>query len=212
MSCVCEREGGEEGGKEGGTEGKEEGGREGGRGEGERDRKSECEYVLPCCLLCMVPRQWTGNGGMGPGLWKRVAPIHLHLYGQDVGSVASLQNIRGREGGRQGGEREGGERREGGEGGGKEEWNRRRERESTCKCECKYVPMSGVCVCVRGSPSLPPSPLPHSLPPSGREGRGREEWMDRGRERDCKSECEIRTMSSLVLRSSPSSVIFQFDP
>ena len=39
---------------------------------------------------------------MGPGLWKRVAPIHLNLYRQDVGSVASLQNTRGREGGREG--------------------------------------------------------------------------------------------------------------
>ena len=38
--------------------------------------------------------------------------------------------------------------------------------------------------------------------------------MDRQRqgERDCKSECEYIPMSSLVPRSSPSSVIFQFDP
>ena len=44
---------------------------------------------------------------MGLGLWQRVAPIHLHLYGQDVGSVASLQNTRGREGGKEGGREEG---------------------------------------------------------------------------------------------------------
>ena len=31
-------------------------------------------------------------------------------------------------------------------------------------------------------------------------------------ERDCKSECEYVHMSSLFPRSSPSSVIFQFDP
>ena len=55
---------------------------------------------------------------MGPGLWKRVRPIHL--YGQDVGSVASLQNTRGREGGREigrGGGRVGG--RDGGREGGR---------------------------------------------------------------------------------------------
>ena len=85
-------------------------------------------------------------------------------------------------------------------------------REITCKRECKYVPMRGVCVCVcvceRESlpPSLsPPSLLPSlhlSLPPSlpgregkrsgrGREGRGREggeEWIDRGREREIVSQ------------------------
>ena len=68
---------------------------------------------------------------MGLGLWQRVAPIHLHLYGQDVGSVASLQNTRGREGGKEGGREEGrecervgeeGERgREGGKEGGERE-------------------------------------------------------------------------------------------
>ena len=90
---------------------------------------------------------------MGPALWQRVAPIHLHLSRQDVGSVASLQNTRGREGGgeerreggreggreeggREGGRREGGREEGGREGGGREggreEWNRWRERESTC--------------------------------------------------------------------------------
>ena len=55
---------------------------------------------------------------------------------------------------------------------------------STCKCESKYVPMRCVCVCVCVRESLPPSQ-------GGGEGRGREEWMDRGRgKRDCKSECE----------------------
>ena len=68
---------------------------------------------------------------MGPGLWQRVALIHFHLSGQDIGSVASLQSTRGRggregggEGGREGG-REGGmggreEGREGGREGGRE--------------------------------------------------------------------------------------------
>ena len=56
------------------------------------------------------------------GEWARIvakslAPIHIHLYGQDVGSVASLQNTRGREGRRDRG-REG--RSEGGRGGGRE--------------------------------------------------------------------------------------------
>ena len=50
---------------------------------------------------------------MGPGLWQRVALIHFHLSGQDIGSVASLQSTRGR-GGREGG---GEGRREGGMGG-----------------------------------------------------------------------------------------------
>ena len=38
--------------------------------------------------------------------------------------------------------------------------------------------------------------------------------MDEQRQgkRDCKSECEYVHMSSLFPRSSPSSVIFQFDP
>ena len=53
---------------------------------------------------------------------------HLHLYRQDVGSVASLQNTRGREGGREG-RWVGRKGREGGRGeGGREEWNRWRER------------------------------------------------------------------------------------
>ena len=70
---------------------------------------------------------------MGLGLWQRVAPIHLHLYGQDVGSVASLQNTRGREGGREEGrecERVGEERergREGGKEGGEREGGEREE-------------------------------------------------------------------------------------
>ena len=48
----------------------------------------------------------------------------------------------------------------------------------------------------------------------GRERREREGGMDGQRqgERDCKSECEYVPMSCLVPRSSPSSVIFQFDP
>ena len=67
---------------------------------------------------------------MGLGLWQRVAPIHLHLYGQDVGSVASLQNTRGREGGKEGGREEGrecarvGEEKERGREGGRGEGGR----------------------------------------------------------------------------------------
>ena len=46
-----------------------------------------------------VDWEW-GNGARIVA--KSLAPIHIHLYGQDVGSVASLQNNRGREGGRNG--------------------------------------------------------------------------------------------------------------
>ena len=128
---------------------------------------------------------------------KSLAPIHIHLSGQDVGSVASLQNTRGREGGRGGEGREGRER-----GGGREEWNRHRE--STCKCESYEL---CVFVCVREShppssftPLLHPASLPSislSLPPReggerkregrrerrGREERGRNGWTEAGRER-----------------------------
>ena len=67
---------------------------------------------------------------MGPGLWQRVALIHFHLSGQDIGSVASLQNTRGR-GGREEGEEGGrGERKGGREGrGGGREGGRERGRE-----------------------------------------------------------------------------------
>ena len=74
-----------------GREGGKEGGREGGRGEGGRE------------------------GRRDGGLWKRVAPIHLHLYRQDI-DVASLQNTRGREGGEGGREGERGGREVGREG------------------------------------------------------------------------------------------------
>ena len=81
---------------------------------------------------------------MGPGLWQRVAPIHIHLSGQDIGSVASLQNTREREGGREGGEggREG--RREGGEGG--EEGGRNGT--DIERVHVSVSPMSCVCLCV----------------------------------------------------------------
>ena len=130
-----------------------------------------------------VDWEW-GNGARI--VTKSLAPIHIHLSGQDVGSVASLQNTREREGG------EGGREGRGGRGGGREEWNRHRE--STCKCESYEL---RVFVCVRESnpPSLPPPSLPSSIlphfPPSlspslpsslpGREGRGRE-GRGRGRE------------------------------
>ena len=86
-----------------------------------------------------VDWEW-GNGARI--VTKSLAPIHIHLSGQDVGSVASLQNTRGREGGEGGRERGGGREGRGGRGGrggrrggreGREEWNRHRE--STCKCE-----------------------------------------------------------------------------
>ena len=47
---------------------------------------------LPCSLLYTVPRQWSGNGGMGPGSWRRVVPTRLHLYEQDGESAASPLN------------------------------------------------------------------------------------------------------------------------
>ena len=66
------------------------------------------------------------------GEWARIVEKSrtnsFNLYRQDVGSVASLQNTRGREGGREG-RWVGREGREGGRGeGGREEWNRWRER------------------------------------------------------------------------------------
>ena len=66
-----------------------------------------------------VDWEW-GNGARIVA--KSLAPIHIHLSGQDVGSVASLQNTRGREGGEGGRERGGG--REGGREGGRGEGGR----------------------------------------------------------------------------------------
>ena len=60
------------------------------------------------------------EGRRGRGLWKRVAPVHLHRYGQDVDLLHLYRTLEGgREGRREGGRGEGG-RGEGGREGGRE--------------------------------------------------------------------------------------------
>ena len=82
------------------------------------------------------------EGRRDRGLWKRVAPIHLHRYGQDVDMLHLYRTLEGgREGGRGEGGREGG-RGEGGRGErerGREEWmDRGREREIVSLSVNKY--------------------------------------------------------------------------
>ena len=77
-----------------------------------------------------VDWEW-GNGARIVA--KSLAPIHIHLSGQDVGSVASLQNTRGREGGRGG--------RKGGRKGGRNGTDIQR-------VHVSVSPMSCVCLCV----------------------------------------------------------------
>ena len=96
------------------------------------------------------------EGRRDRGLWKRVAPIHLHRYRQDVDMLHLYRTL---EGGREGGRGEGGRGREGGREGGRERG----------EGECEYAGREGG----RGKGGR------------GRERRegGRNGWTEAGRER-----------------------------